>query len=159
MPPQTLPLLTQACPCGSARNFGDCCAPLLNGQTLASSPEALMRSRYSAHVCANIDYLMATWAPEVRQQIDPDTVRQWATSATWLGLTVIRHTTSGDSGNVEFIARYRDADGELQAHHEHSRFRRDQGIWLFVDGTTPQAPGRNSPCPCGSGKKYKRCCA
>ena len=20
------------------------------------------------------------------------------------------------------------------------------------------APGRNDPCPCGSGKKYKRCC-
>lgn len=22
----------------------------------------------------------------------------------------------------------------------------------------PQKPGRNDPCPCGSGKKYKKCC-
>ena len=25
--------------------------------------------------------------------------------------------------------------------------------------TPPPSPGRNAPCPCGSGKKFKRCCA
>ena len=67
-------------------------------------------------------------------------------------------------GVVEFIARYR-TGGSAHAHHERSRFRRVDGRWYFVDGQmvkpTPvrAAPtvGRNAPCPCGSGKKYKRC--
>ena len=27
-----------------------------------------------------------------------------------------------------------------------------------MTGTTVNRPGRNNPCHCGSGKKYKRCC-
>ncbi len=31
--------------------------------------------------------------------------------------------------------------------------------WLRTqDGETGRKPGRNDPCPCGSGRKYKRCC-
>lgn len=26
------------------------------------------------------------------------------------------------------------------------------------DKPQPKRPGRNEPCPCGSGKKHKRCC-
>lgn len=36
----------------------------------------------------------------------------------------------------------------------------------LLDNTPPvepikgdDTPGRNDPCPCGSGKKYKKCCA
>jgi uncharacterized membrane protein len=28
----------------------------------------------------------------------------------------------------------------------------------FRREATPGEPGRNEPCPCGSGKKYRRCC-
>jgi SEC-C motif-containing protein len=50
------------------------------------------------------------------------------------------------------------------AHRECSRFRRHDGRWYYVAGTHVREPvrvtaeiGRNDPCPCGSGMKYKRC--
>ncbi|BFM14620.1 YchJ family protein [Maricurvus nonylphenolicus] len=124
-----------------------------------------MRSRYSAHVVASqepcaIDYLMNTWATEQRQHIDRAAVEDWAVNSQWLGLTVVSHTPKGDNASVEFAVSYRTADGSPHIHRELSQFRRDQGRWYFVEGEEPkgQVPGRNSPCPCGSGKKYKRCC-
>ena len=68
-------------------------------------------------------------------------------------------------GTVEFVARFR-FNGEQHLHHELASFRREQGRWVFVAGDmNPKGPprrvvkvGRNDPCPCGSGKKYKKCC-
>lgn len=37
-----------------------------------------------------------------------------------------------------------------------SAIDRDAPINYIKPSTTPK-PGRNEPCPCGSGKKYKRC--
>lgn len=57
------------CPCGSGRRFADCCGVYLSGgsQALgAPTPEALMRSRYSAYACGDDAYVLATWAPETR---------------------------------------------------------------------------------------------
>ena len=42
---------------------------------------------------------------------------------------------------------------------EHSGFLRR--IWVRLTSKarrTARKTGRNDPCPCGSGKKYKRCC-
>ncbi len=66
---------------------------------------------------------------------------------------------------VEFIASYAQ-DGLAENHHEVSTFRKVNGSWLYESGriitetVTRSAPkvGRNDPCPCGSGKKYKQCC-
>jgi SEC-C motif-containing protein len=159
------------CPCGSQQPYGQCCGPLISNQRHAETAEQLMRSRYSAHVVARqepraIDYLMNTWAAEQRQQIDRAAVEDWAVNSQWLGLNVISHTPAGDRATVEFAVSYRSADGSPHIHRELSQFCRDkQGRWYFVDGEDPEgkspegkAPGRNSPCPCGSGKKYKRCC-
>ena len=56
------------CPCGSQISLSNCCLPLLSGQTHAKTAEQLMRSRYSAHVLLQIEYLWQTWMPEVRQR-------------------------------------------------------------------------------------------
>jgi SEC-C motif-containing protein len=67
---------------------------------------------------------------------------------------------------VEFIARYVEK-GQTVNHHEIAQFRREEGFWYFYDGQAPkprtikrETPkvGRNAPCPCGSGKKFKKCC-
>ncbi|MGI9280290.1 MAG: SEC-C metal-binding domain-containing protein [Endozoicomonas sp.] len=51
-----------------------------------------------------------------------------------------------------------DTDQE-EAHHECSDFIKEQGRWYFIyPGIPAKLPGRNAPCPCGSGKKYKKCC-
>ena len=69
-------------------------------------------------------------------------------------------------GVVEFIATFKEK-GVTRRHHEKSRFEKQDGRWYFVDGELVLAKtqvnegpkvGRNDPCPCGSGKKYKKCC-
>ena len=127
-----------------------------------------MRSRYSAHVLGNMDYLSATLAPEARDDFDPIEAEDTAKDSLWQGLEVRAVTDGGAddaTGSVEFVARFR-LNGELHAHHELASFRREQERWVFVNGQmNPKGPprrvvkvGRNDPCPCGSGKKYKKCC-
>ena len=91
----------------------------------------------------------------------------WANSVDWKGLTIV-NTTGGKpgdtTGTVEFIAKFSE-NGTEQQHHENSRFDLIDGNWLYVNGDVVRKPvvrdtpkvGRNDPCPCGSGKKYKQC--
>lgn len=154
------------CPCGSGRDLDACCGPLLAGAP-APTPEALMRSRYTAFTQANLDYLETTLAPEAREDYDRSETETWIKDARWHGLE-IRQAGGGEGdqeGSVEFVARYV-INGKPFAHHELASFRRHEGNWVYVDGVmNPRPPqrvvdkvGRNDPCPCGSGKKYKKCC-
>jgi SEC-C motif-containing protein len=163
------------CHCGSGAAFAACCGPLLAGDARPETAEALMRSRYVAYVRRDVDYLVGTHDPATRRRGEREAVEQWMRIARWLGLEVLATSRGGpgdDVGEVEFRARYQ-AGGRMGAHHERSRFRRLDGRWVYVDGesvrATPAPPsppvvrsepktGRNEPCPCGSGKKYKRCC-
>ncbi len=145
------------CPCGSGNRYAECCAPLHRGERTAAKAEALMRSRYSAFVLKNDDYLLATWHPSSRPH-DLDLSRD---VTRWQRLQIIAcdQGLEGDSvGYVEFAAFY--DGGQL---HERSRFLREEGRWFYVDGdilpsVEPVKVGRNDPCPCGSGKKFKKCC-
>jgi SEC-C motif-containing protein len=129
----------------------------------AATAEALMRSRYTAHVLYRIDYLMATHDPATRGSVDRRSVERWARDSEWLGLEIV--SSDDVRGIVEFRATYR-AAGATTVHHERSRFRRLDGRWFYTAGDAAKAAparraadvGRNDPCPCGSGKKYKRCC-
>jgi SEC-C motif-containing protein len=155
------------CPCGSARPLARCCGAILDGGA-ASTAEALMRSRYTAHVLGRIDYLVATTDPSTRGGVDHAAVERWARESVWRGLTIVGVSGGGagdDRGVVEFQAAY-ESGGVPVVHHERSRFRRRDGRWFYVDGEAVKpaparraaTPGRNDPCPCNSGKKYKRCC-
>ncbi len=128
-----------------------------------------MRSRYSAHVLGRIEYILETRDPSTRTPAERAAVERWVGESTWLGLTIVARERGGagdDEGIVEFEAAYRTRAGARIVHHERSLFRRRDGRWLYVDGDVvkaaparrAEAPGRNDPCPCGSGKKYKRCC-
>ncbi|MCR6629490.1 MAG: YchJ family protein [Magnetospirillum sp.] len=153
-----------SCPCGSGRGYDECCGPLLAGGA-AASPEALMRSRYTAFTRADLDYLENTLAPEAKEDYDRGETETWVKEAKWDGLEVRGATMDGDQGTVEFVARYK-FRGKVLAHHELGSFRRHEGRWVYVDGVMNPRPaqrtadkvGRNDPCPCGSGKKYKKCC-
>ena len=174
------------CPCGSGNEFDRCCGPFLDGKRKPRTAETLMRSRYTAYTQNNIEYLATTHAPETRSLFDLSAASRWAARAKWLGLRVLstdKGQSEDDEGAVEFVATY-EQNGETIAHHEFSRFRRiEDGEWRFVAGdartlqgdegrrlrpspreapptVAPGAPkvGRNDPCPCGSGVKYKKCC-
>lgn len=165
------------CPCGTQKEYSNCCEPFITGKIPAPNPEALMRSRYTAYVKVAAPYLKETLAPESRGDYNEAEVREWAKSSEWLGLDIL--SAKGDT--VEFIAKYK-TQGKVLEHHEVSKFRKQDDRWYFVDGDShvheegkghehhahrePQKPvvreepkvGRNDPCSCGSGKKFKKCC-
>lgn len=144
----------EPCPCGSQIPLSRCCGPLLAGDQLASSAEQLMRSRYSAYVKEDQGYLLSTWHPSTRPaQLHPGCTPQ----PQWQKLSVLA-TNAGrrqdKEGTVTFIATCT-IDGRPDSLYEKSRFVQESGVWYYLDGSTI---GRNAPCPCGSGKKFKRCC-
>lgn len=116
------------CPCGSGAAYVDCCGPLHAGEA-APSAERLMRSRYSAYVLQLEPYLLATWHESTR----PSNLDFDEPQPKWLGLEVKRHEASGDEAVVEFIARFK-SSGRAERLHEISRFRREDGRWLYLDG-------------------------
>lgn len=121
-----------------------------------------MRSRYTAYTQMNERYLLSSWHPLTR----PEEIA-FDEPVSWLGLNIVTVQGGGpedSEGKVEFIARFEDSRG-MQQLHERSRFLREAGVWYYVNGVFPlqtraqaERPGRNAPCPCGSGKKYKYCC-
>ncbi|MBK7312939.1 YchJ family protein [Candidatus Aalborgicola defluviihabitans] len=120
------------CPCGSERELADCCGQWHTGLALgqhAPTPEALMRSRYSAYVLGLIDYLLATWHPSTAPgDLELQPVK-------WLGLEVRHAEMTGDAGVVEFVARCK-VGGRAERMEETSRFVRQDGRWLYIDGQT-----------------------
>lgn len=153
------------CPCQSGLSFAACCGPILAGAP-APTALALMRSRYTAYARGDVAHLVRTLAPEHRAGFDAADVRAGMQTTQWLGLEILGTEDGGaadSSGIVEFVARFQ-AQGQMRALHERSRFRRDEGDgnWVYVDGETAvqpaKKPGRNDPCPCGSGRKFKHCC-
>ncbi|MDC7226366.1 MAG: YchJ family protein [Spirochaetales bacterium] len=155
----------EKCPCGSGKTYAECCEPYVRGKKLAPGPEELMRSRYTAYVKQEIDYIVDTHNPVRIHRLDRDATEKWAAESEWLGLEIMRTETNGDEGVVEFVAKFKQ-DGVEYDHHEVSNFVKTDDEWFFDDGYTPSATvvrdspkvGRNDPCPCGSGKKYKKCC-
>lgn len=152
------------CPCGSGLAANACCERIIAG---APAPTALdlMRARYTAFVTGrmNGDFVRATTASENRAAASGPSPQIGG-----LGLE-IRDVSGGgigdQTGSVEFVARLL-VDGRAETHHEISRFRREDGRWVYIDGRFPSQPpanrrikiSRNDPCPCGSGRKYKACC-
>jgi SEC-C motif-containing protein len=155
------------CPCGSELNLDGCCGPIIDGAP-APTAEALLRSRYTAFVLGDIGYLADTLSADIRGDFDQVEAEITAGKAKWKGLEVRAITDGGvddERGSIEFIARFR-LNGRSRVHHELAEFSRQQGRWICVGGRMdPKGPprqmvkvGRNQPCPCGSGKKYKKCC-
>ena len=126
------------CHCCSGINFEDCCHPFLAGIKLASTAEALMRSRYTAYVVVDVNYIIATTHRSTRNLYNTNSIKQWAESSTWQKLEIvsIRAGTANDSnGKVEFKAYYLDSIMKGNVHHEYSDFVKENDTWFFVGGT------------------------
>ena len=157
------------CPCKSGKTFGECCGPIIAGTARAETAEALMRARYASYVTGDVDFLRSSATKEVQKEFDEATSKAWSEAARWHGLEILRTERGGPGdtdGVVEFRALYT-ANGEFCNHHEVSKFVREQDGWKFSDGDlvkekpeVREGPkiGRNDLCPCGSGRKYKKCC-
>ena len=159
----------ELCPCKSGKTFGECCGPVIAGTAKAETAEALMRARYSSYVTGDVGFLRTSATKAVQNEFDEEASRAWSSSAEWHGLEIIK-TEGGQKGDktgvVEFRALYT-ANEEFCNPHEVSAFVQEKDGGKVADGElggekpiVREEPkvGRNDPCPCGSGKKYKKCC-
>ncbi len=150
------------CPCNAENEFETCCEPLIKGVRMPESAEELLRSRFSAYATKDIDYVINTTHPQTRGDLVRSELEEWAHTVEWKELVVNNADTEG---HVEFSATYRE-NGEVRVHRELSTFKEHDGQWYFFDSAYPKGTsqaksakvGRNDPCPCKSGKKFKKCC-
>ncbi|KFI22943.1 YchJ family protein [Nitrosococcus oceani] len=152
------------CICGSGIPYTECCGLYHSGKKNAPTAEILMRTRFTAFAMENEAYILETWEPAKR----PLRVNFPKKGTQWKRLEIVEKKKGGSQdtkGIVEFKAYYL-LEGEEYAVNEISRFRKGQGRWYYLDGAVKSIAkvgqqtnrGKNAPCPCSSGKKYKRCC-
>jgi len=155
----------QPCPCGGGQKFAACCEPILKREKPAENAEKLMRSRFTAHVARNWEHLHRSYAKTANEPYAPEGDVE---GRDWSRLVIHSHEPGvrPDTAYVDFTAYYKEGDAEHPM-HEKAEFHKIGGAWLYAravrEGPAPiksgQAKvGRNDPCPCGSGKKYKQCC-
>ncbi|ALD89343.1 hypothetical protein CR3_0084 [Cupriavidus gilardii CR3] len=134
-----------ACPCGGA-SYAGCCGRFHRGEALPDTAEQLMRSRYSAYVLNDAQWLRQSWHPSTcPATLEQDMAKEAAQDhrgprTQWLGLTIIEHVPRDDThAEVEFVARYK-VGGRASRLHERSRFVREPRApgqaprWLYLDG-------------------------
>lgn len=142
------------CPCGSGHTFEDCCGKYISYTHYPETPEQLMRSRYSAYVLINEDYLLKSWHESTR----PDSLDLENDTTQWKKLKII----STSENNVHFVAFFGNSINVKESYFflsEESKFVKDKH-WFYLEGTELKTTelSKNMLCPCQSGKKFKRCC-
>ena len=135
------PVPPKACHCFSGARYAACCAPLHRGEREAATPEALMRSRYSAFALGLGDYLVRTLSAD-----HPDRAHDEATLARelsraketqrFLGLTIESAKDDGTTGQVTFHARIFER-GRDRSFTERAAFVREGGAWRYASGELP----------------------
>jgi len=146
----------------NGKSYLDCCKPFHEGR-LPKTAEQLMRSRYSAFVMVNTDYIVNTTLLAQQSLLDKNAIAAWAKDTDWSGLEIINHKPIGKRhAQVEFKAYFNDNNG-LQSHHELSSFvlvknSNQSARWYFLDPTVDYKTSQKQPCSCGSGERFKRCC-
>ena len=147
------------CPCGSTLSADACCKPVLDNHRCAETAESLMRSRYTAFVQKHDQHILASWHPRTR----PQTLNFDDHPVVWLGLEIHDCHNGGHTDNngiVEFTSTYLE-NGQLCRLREKSEFLKENDLWYYLRGECTvkrEKIERNRLCPCGSGKKFKRCC-
>lgn len=132
------------------------CRAIIDGQLLADSPLTLMRSRYVAFCLSEAEYLFNTSSTELKKTLTIKDLKDSADTANFIKLEIIE----SNDHFVEFKAFYLE-NSYLSCLHERSEFIMEDGSWKYHNGALMEAPDieikRNDVCPCGSGKKYKKC--
>jgi len=146
------------CPCNSGKRFKSCCSPILIDHSLALTPEMLMRARYTAFVVEDSAFLLRSWDISTR----PGSIN-FEKNIVWINLLIedapqpLPHELSG---SVAFQALCLHNDNLVEM-KEKSIFSYKHGLWFYLNGeltTEEKNISLKERCPCGSGKKYKRCC-
>ncbi|MCB1116469.1 MAG: SEC-C domain-containing protein [Chlamydiia bacterium] len=122
------------CPCGSGKSFASCCEPYLKGKENAPTPEALMRSRYTAYTQNDLAYIEKTMDGEALKRFHAERNEKKPEPTEWLKLDVLFSEEDKERGTVQFIATFRYA-GKEHFMHEISTFEKKNGKWYYTKGT------------------------
>lgn len=163
----------QNCPCNSNKTYDDCCG--LYHKTPGSAPtaETLMRSRYTAFQQKNFDYIARTQKLADNPKQTAAEIKKANDATQWTKLEILETQDGREqdkTGMVAFSAHFKEGRhvGKLS---ERSLFKRLKEEWVYISGehevknnqplvkSADMNMGRNDPCSCGSGKKFKKCCA
>jgi SEC-C motif-containing protein len=143
--------MNNRCQCDNEKSYEECCGKFIAGDQQAHSAVELMRSRYTAYVLRQGAYLYETCSERLKDPESIEAIKQDTTH--WFKLEIETFSEK----EVTFIAYYF-ADHKVQVMKEHSFFIQEDGVWKYDRGEILDAKiSRNEPCPCGSGKKYKKC--
>lgn len=150
------------CFCGNDFTFEQCCQPIISGKVDAKNAEVLMRSRFTAYVIKNHQYILQTYTSAQRTKLSVNELANSTQDTQWLSLQVIAHHSHEKKAQVEFKAFYQ-IDHCYYVMHELSGFIFEGGKWLYNNGIMQKGSGdftpeRNSQCLCNSGQKFKKCC-
>lgn len=119
------------CPCESNKSFSSCCRPYLEEKENPPTPEALMRSRYTAYSEQNLDYIEKTMKGEALERFNRLDSEKNTQDVEWLQLDVLFSEEEGDKGTVQFIATFR-VGGKEHSMHEISSFEKVDGKWYYI---------------------------
>lgn len=150
---------TTLCPCCSQHEYIECCEQYISRKALPKTAKALMRSRFTAYAIGEHQYILDTYAPEKRISLTVDELAKDQQDTKWTRLQI---TSTPQNDKVAFKAYYQYKKNWFLMHEE-SSFIQIENQWFYLDGimfgdTGLIHPQRNETCPCGSGKKYKKCC-
>lgn len=145
--------ISHMCYCGLEKSFEDCCKVYISGEKNAPNAQALMRSRYSAYVIHDMTYIQKTMMGPALENFNE---HQQDHNPCFIKLEIIQSSTY----QVEFKAYYIQ-NQRVGVLHELSDFELQDHAWFYTQGqlfkTQSKSISLNSPCPCGSGKKFKNC--
>ena len=125
------------CPCNPTQLYKNCCQKAHTDIRTVETAEELMRSRYSAFVLADIDYLQKSHYSKTRpSKREKKGIEDWTNSVHWVKLAIV-DTIDGlkedTPGVVEFKAFFME-DNQVIILHEKSNFCIEDGHWVYVDG-------------------------
>ena len=117
------------CPCNPSKLYKNCCRKAHQNIHSVTTPEQLMRSRYSAFVLGNIDYLQKSYHSTTRHSIsEKKELLAWTKSVEWVKLEILNTTEN----TVEFKAYFYE-NGSLNVIHENSLFVKENSHWVYKD--------------------------
>tara|TARA_R110002049_G_C8988739_1_gene548859 strand:- start:404 stop:790 length:387 start_codon:yes stop_codon:yes gene_type:complete len=122
------------CYCGNSKSYTDCCEVFHLNKGKTETAEQLMRSRYSAFVLADGDYLMATHHSSKRPIKEKKAIVKWAKSVQWIRLEVLE-TSNGSINDVEGIVTFNAyffEKGKVDVINEKSAFVKENNQWFYL---------------------------
>jgi len=130
--------MSRTCPCESKLTYERCCEPFLTGRSVPDTASKLMRSRFTAYAMGRADYLAATTCAQARAELDVEELGRYCRAVKCISLRILSTEFGGpgdETGIVTFHAKLM-INGKRMLHAEKSRFIREEGKWMYVDGET-----------------------